>query len=71
MEDYVDVPSIVAAESLKGVQIDPEKFLCRLREQEKCKNITLIALYQGDVAGYVTVYPYSVHGALRKKVILR
>ena len=50
---YSDIPLIVVSENTQGVRVDPEKFYFRLEDQEKCKNIALVAEYNGSIVGYV------------------
>lgn len=56
-----DVTCIVNAE---GEQSSPEKYLCRLKDQENFKCIALVVLYNKEVAGYVCIYHYSTNGIL-------
>ena len=40
-----------------------EKYLHRLEDHQMGKAVSLVAEYQGDVAGYINVYPNSTRGA--------
>lgn len=64
--DNSDVQLIVDAESKQGLQVSPEKYLFRLKEQEQEKNIALVLFYEGNIAGYVYVYPYGLNKNLSK-----
>lgn len=57
-----DVRSIVEAEREQSCLASPEKYFTRLKDQENWKNIALVAKFRGEVAGFVYVYPYGLHG---------
>ena len=58
--DYSDIPLIVIPEIEQEGKIEMEKYICRLEEQEKCKNISLVAEYNDLIVGYINIYPYEM-----------
>lgn len=62
-----DVPVITKGERDQGWNAHGEKYRMRLRHQAEGRSISLVAEYQGHVAGYVNVYPDSQWGAFAKR----
>lgn len=62
-------PEIFAREEVKQGWLDasPEKLEMRLRDNVSGKAVCLAADYEGEPAGYVSVYPYCMNGALGGK----
>lgn len=59
-----DAQVITDEEIAQGWQASAEKYEMRLRHQAEGKSISLVAEYQGNVAGYINVYPNSKWGSL-------
>lgn len=59
-------PEIFSREEVLQGWLDasPEKLMNRLADNVSGKAVTLAADYKGEPAGYVSVYPYSMWGAL-------
>lgn len=59
-------PEIFAREEVKQGWLDasPEKLEMRLRDNVTGKAVSIAADYDGEPAGYVSVYPYCMNGAL-------
>lgn len=59
-------PEIFAREEVKQGWLDasPEKLETRLRDNVTGKAVSIAADYDGEPAGYVSVYPYCMWGAL-------
>ena len=62
-----DVPVITQGERDQGWDADGEKYQMRLQHQAEGRSISLVAEYQGQVAGYVNVYPDSQWGAFANR----
>ena len=62
-----DVPVITQGERDQGWDADGEKYRMRLQHQVEGRSISLVAEYQGQVAGYVNVYPDSQWGAFANR----
>lgn len=62
-------PEIFAREEVKQGWTDasPEKLEMRLHDNAAGKAISIAADYEGEPAGYVSVYPYCMNGALGGK----
>ena len=60
-----DVPFIVLSEKEQRKDCDVEKFYNRLEEQSKGQNYALVAECNGEIAGYVYVYPFSKSGLFK------
>ena len=58
-----DVEVIVREELAQGWQASADKYETRLQDQDAGRVIALAAEYEGNVAGYVNVYPDSKWGA--------
>ena len=58
-----DAQAITDGEIAQGWHQTVEKYLRRLRDRDAGKCVSLVAEYQGAVAGYVNVYPDSRWGA--------
>lgn len=62
-----DIDLLVSEENAQGYHADPEKYRMRLRHQAQGKSVSMVAEYQGHVAGYINVYPNSEWGAFGKQ----
>lgn len=62
-----DIPIITAEEMAQGWGDNPEKYELRLSHQAEGKCIPLVAVYKGNIAGYVNIYPNSERGAFANK----
>lgn len=60
-----DVSLMAIPEMKQGGQMVLEKYYSRLEDQDKCKNIALVAEYKGFIAGYVNIYPFSLNGVFK------
>ncbi len=58
-----DAQIITDEEIAQGWHATIDKYLIRLKDQAEGRAITLVAEYQGNVAGYINVYPYSAWGS--------
>lgn len=58
-----DAAVITAEEIAQGWNTTIDKYENRLKDQQEGKCISLVAEYQGNVAGYINVYPDSSWGA--------
>ena len=58
-----DAPVITKEEIAQGWNATIDKYLNRLKDQSEGKCISLVAVYKGNIAGYVNVYPNSEWGA--------
>ena len=58
-----DARIITDEEIAQGWDATIDKYLVRLKEQAEGRAITLVAEYQGNVAGYINVYPDSTWGS--------
>ncbi len=58
-----DARIITDEEIAQGWHATIDKYLVRLKDQAEGRAITLVAEYQGNVAGYINVYPDSTWGA--------
>lgn len=58
-----DAQIITNGEIAQGWNQTVQKYELRLRDQAEGKAVSLIAEYQGHVAGYVSVYPNAKEGA--------
>lgn len=58
-----DAQIITDGEVAQGWHQTIDKYLLRLRDQTSGKAIALAAEYQGQVAGYINVYPNAENGA--------
>ena len=58
-----DARQITDEEIAQGWHQTIDKYLNRLNDQAKGKAISLVAEYQGNIAGYVNVYPDAKWGA--------
>ena len=59
-----DAHAIAAGEQAQGYDTTPDRFLSRLREQEEGTCVAIAAEYNGQIAGYIHVYPDSKWGPL-------
>ena len=59
-----DAHAIAAGEQAQGYDTTPDRFLSRLREQEEGMCVAIAAEYNGQIAGYIHVYPDSKWGPL-------
>ncbi len=62
-----DVETFVREERAQGWDASPEKLETRLRDREEKGALPLVAEYDGEPAGYLTLYPNSAWGALGGK----
>lgn len=58
-----DAQIITDGERAQGWDQSIEKYLLRLRDQQAGRSINLAAEYEGEVAGYINVYPDAQGGA--------
>ena len=58
-----DAQIITDGEIAQGWHQTVEKYELRLRHQAEGRSVSLVAEYQGNVAGYINVYPHSEWGA--------
>lgn len=58
-----DAQIITEEEIAQGWHADIEKYQMRLRDQAEGRSISLVAEYNGNIAGYINVYPNSEWGA--------
>ena len=58
-----DAQIITDGEIAQGWHQTVEKYEMRLRHQAEGQSVSLVAEYQGNVAGYINVYPHSEWGA--------
>ena len=58
-----DAGIITDGEIAQGWDADIQKYEMRLKDQSDGKSVALTAEYQGQVAGYVNLYPNSVWGS--------
>lgn len=58
-----DAQIITDGEIAQGWHQTVEKYEMRLRHQAEGRSVSLVAEYQGNVAGYINVYPHSEWGA--------
>lgn len=61
--EHADAQAIADAEARQGWDASPQKYLNRLEDQRAGKAVSLAAEYDGEVAGYINVYPASQWGA--------
>lgn len=57
-----DAEIITREEIAQGWNQTIDKYLTRLMHQENGLCISLVAEYEGEVAGYISVYPRSIEG---------
>lgn len=62
-----DAPIITAEEIAQGWDANIDKYEMRLKDQSENRAISLVAEYQGHVAGYINVYLNSAWGAFAGK----
>ena len=62
-----DAQIITEGEIAQGWDATVDKYEMRLKHQAEGKSISLVAEYQGNVAGYINVYPASEWGAFAGK----
>lgn len=58
-----DAQIITDEEIAQGWDADVGKYEMRLRHQSERKSVSIVAEYQGNIAGYINVYPDSQWGA--------
>lgn len=61
--EEADMQVIVDGEIAQGWHATIDKYEMRLKDQAEGKAIALVAVYKGNVAGYINVYPDSKWGA--------
>lgn len=59
-----DAHAIAAGEQAQGYDTTPDRFLSRLREQEEGTCVAIAAECDGQIAGYIHVYPDAKWGPL-------
>ena len=59
-----DVEIFVRGETVQGWDATPDKLEMRLRDRTEKGAVPIVAEYDGEPAGYLTVYPNSIWGAL-------
>ncbi len=62
-----DAQVIADEEIAQGWHASAEKYEMRLRDQSEGKAVPLVVEYQGNVAGYINVYPDPKQGAFADK----
>ena len=62
-----DAQIITEEENAQGWHADIEKYNMRLQHQSEGRAISLIAEYQGNIAGYINVYFNAEYGAFANK----
>lgn len=62
-----DAQIITDGEIAQGWDATVDKYEMRLQHQAEGKSVSLVAEYQGNVAGYINVYPASEWGAFAGK----
>ncbi len=58
-----DARVITDEEIAQGWEASIDKYLLRLRDQAEGRSVSLAAEYQGNIAGYINIYPDSKWGA--------
>ncbi len=58
-----DAQVITDEEIAQGWEASIDKYLLRLRDQAEGRSVSLAAEYQGNIAGYINIYPDSKWGA--------
>ena len=58
-----DAQMITDEEIAQGWDANVEKYEMRLKHQAEGKSISLVAEYEGNIAGYINIYPDSEWGA--------
>lgn len=58
-----DAQIITDEEIAQGWDAGADKYEMRLKHQSEGKSVSLVAEYQGNVAGYINIYPNSEWGA--------
>ncbi|MBD5392768.1 MAG: GNAT family N-acetyltransferase [Lachnospiraceae bacterium] len=58
-----DAQMITDGEIAQGWDASVEKYEMRLKHQAEGKSISLVAEYEGNIAGYINIYPDSEWGA--------
>lgn len=62
-----DAPVITEEEIAQGWHASVEKYEMRLKDQAEGRAVSLVAVYQGNVAGYINVYFEVTTGAFARK----
>ena len=62
-----DAKILAEEEQLQGDHVTREKYDMRLQDQAGGKAVALAAEYQGQTAGYISIYPDSDRGAFAGK----
>ena len=62
-----DAAIITQEEIAQGWDATIDKYMARLRDRQEKNAVVLVAEYQGNVAGYINVYPESEWGAYADK----
>ena len=61
-----DAQILAEEEQFQGDHVTREKYDMRLQDQAEGKAVALAAEYQGQTAGYISIYPDSDFGVLKK-----
>ena len=62
-----DAQIITDKEIAQGWQSTVDKYEMRLKHQSEGKSVSLVAEYQGNIAGYINIYPSSEWGAFANR----
>lgn len=62
-----DAQIITDEETLQGWDADISKYEMRLEHQSQGKSISLVAEYNGNIAGYINIYPDAECGAFANR----
>lgn len=62
-----DAQIITDEELAQGWDADISKYEMRLEHQSQGKSISLVAEYDGNIAGYINIYPYAECGAFANR----
>ncbi|MCI8623634.1 MAG: GNAT family N-acetyltransferase [Provencibacterium sp.] len=62
-----DAQRITEGERAQGWDQTIEKYEMRLQHQAQGKAVAIVAEYEGEVAGYINVYPHSEWGAFARR----
>ena len=62
-----DAQIITDEEVAQGWHATVDKYEMRLRHQSEGKSVSLVAEYQGNIAGYINIYPNSEWGAFANR----
>lgn len=64
IRDLRESDAVITDEEIaQGWEASIDKYLLRLRDQAEGRSVSLAAEYQGNIAGYINIYPDSKWGA--------